>query len=83
MDNAIKMTSPKKWYLYSAHDTTVGLLLSALNLSNTDCIYRSFTDPAYDQYCITNYPGFASNIVFELRQIETDYYVFIRYNGTY
>lgn len=77
------MSTPKKWYMYSAHDTTVALLLSALNLSTTDCLYQIFTNPKYNQYCINAYPGFASNIIFELRQLETTYYVYIRYNGTY
>ena len=43
--NIKKIISNKEevqWNTYSAHDTTVGNMLAALNLTNVDCIYSAF-----------------------------------------
>ena len=38
---AIKQNGPKL-VLYSAHDTTLGMLLAALNFTNVDCINKKY-----------------------------------------
>ena len=39
MKSIIKDIRGVQWNIYSAHDTTVGNMLAALNLTNIDCIY--------------------------------------------
>ena len=31
-----------QWVIYSAHDTTVGNMLAAMNMTNVDCIFEAF-----------------------------------------
>ena len=54
------------WNIYSAHDTTVGNMLAALNLTNVDCIYEAYLKKTTQDTdtCVTNYPAFTANIIF-------------------
>ena len=54
--------------MYSAHDTTVGNMIAALNLTNVDCIYDAFVNnqDTNTDTCITQYPHYTSNLIFEL-----------------
>lgn len=42
INNAIKNRNGTQWVIYSAHDTTVGNMLAALNLTNVACIYEAY-----------------------------------------
>ena len=53
--------------LYSAHDTTLLSLASALNFVNMDCLLQYFYNGVNNsQTCINQYPVFASNFIVEL-----------------
>lgn len=68
MRRALSSSGPKI-VLYSAHDTTILMLLSALNLTNLKCLQDNFNNAKNSSdTCIIEYPTFASNIVFELWQ---------------
>lgn len=57
-----------QWYVYSAHDTTVGNMLAGMNMTNIECIYDAFINNITENTdtCIARYPNFSSNIIFEL-----------------
>lgn len=43
-----------QWIIYSAHDLTIGAILSVTDLWNLDCVYQSFLDNQYaNEKCIT------------------------------
>lgn len=43
-----------QWIIYSAHDLTIGAILSITNLWNLDCVYQSFLDnQKTNEKCIT------------------------------
>jgi hypothetical protein len=70
--------------MYSAHDTTVGNMLAALNLTNVDCIYNAFLKNVNQNTdtCINQYPLYTANLIFEAWQYNSSYHTFkIRYNG--
>jgi hypothetical protein len=76
--------SSPQWIIFSAHDLTIGAILSITNLWNLDCIYQSFLDNNYeDDKCVANYPTFASDLIFELYKYEENYRFKIKYNGKY
>ena len=54
--------------VYSAHDTTVSAVISALNLTNVDCIVDYWLNGKTEvaDTCIYSYPYFTSNVIFEL-----------------
>lgn len=63
---AISNEGPKM-VLYSAHDTTLLSLNTALNFVNLNCLYEYFANGvSNNDTCINTYPIFASNIVVEL-----------------
>ena len=31
-----------QWVIYSAHDTTVGNMLAAMNMTNAECVYEAY-----------------------------------------
>lgn len=75
-----------QWAFYSAHDTTVGNFLAALNLTNVDCIYDAFVNGIIKNTdtCILEYPTYSSNLIFEIYKYTTKGPIFkIRYNGEY
>lgn len=59
-------------------------MLAALNLTNVDCVYEAFlkkSDQNTDT-CITQYPGFTANLIFEVWEYNSSYHTIkIRYNG--
>jgi hypothetical protein len=36
---------------YSAHDSTIAILLAALNLTNVDCIYKKYVLKKHQEHC--------------------------------
>lgn len=89
INNIKKAIVDKKtqWVIYSAHDTTVGNMLAALNFTNTACIYEAYLkgDDINKDTCIVNYPGYTASIIFEVYQDTlTNLSTFkIRYLGEY
>lgn len=67
IDNAIKKRDIQ-WVIYSAHDTTVGNMLAAMNMTNIDCIYEAYLkgDKINKDTCIVDYPGYTASIIFEV-----------------
>ena len=74
----------KKWLMYSAHDTTLIMLLSTLNLSNYQCILQKWRNKylTEDSNCFP-LPDYASNLLMELHRNEQNITVKFRYNGKY
>lgn len=70
--------------MYSAHDTTVGNMLAALNLTNVECVYEAFikNSNSNSDTCISLYPAYTSNLIFELWEYKnSSHTIKIRYNG--
>ena len=72
----------KKWLMYSAHDTTLIMILSALDLANAKCLLNQWRKIENETICF-NLPEYASNILFELHKTEEKTFVKVRYNGKY
>lgn len=85
--NIKKIISNKEevqWNIYSAHDTTVGNMLAALNLTNVECIYSAFLEKRTNNSdtCVSQYPKYTSNLIFEVWEYNSSYHTMkIRYNG--
>ena len=77
-----------QWVIYSAHDTTVGNMLAAMNMTNVDCIFEAFLkgdDNYHNDTCVIQYPGYTASIIFEVYE-NTDTQVdtfMIRYEGVH
>lgn len=68
--------------IYSAHDTTIGMVLAALNMSNVPCINDHYLKGIENSdTCVYKYPRYTANILFELWENGTDHYIKILYNG--
>ena len=53
--------------LYSAHDTTIGMILATLNFTNVNCINEKYLQNVDNsETCITDFPRFASNFIIEV-----------------
>jgi hypothetical protein len=64
MQAAINNQGPRI-VLYSAHDTNIASVNSALNFVNVQCLIAYFLDNVDNQdTCIFKNPSFATNIVF-------------------
>ncbi|EAR98026.1 histidine phosphatase family (branch 2) protein (macronuclear) [Tetrahymena thermophila SB210] len=75
-----------KWIMLSAHDTTIAMVAQGLNLTSWQCMEQvknqTFASNPSSP-CIYTYPGFASNIIFELYEDNNKKpYVKALYNGT-
>lgn len=70
--------------MLSAHDTTIAMVSQGMNLTSWECMeqYNLGTLPV-GSGCLFTYPGFASNIIYELYE-DKDKLPFIKmmYNGT-
>lgn len=51
---------------YSGHDSTIAILLAALNFTSIDCISQKYLTNITTEHCYWQYPPFASSFVFEL-----------------
>ena len=66
MKQAIIKKGPRM-VLYSAHDTTLLSLATALNFTNINCLIEYFYEGKNNSdVCINAYPPFASNFIIEL-----------------
>ncbi|CAD8200173.1 unnamed protein product [Paramecium pentaurelia] len=84
-DSALNGSQYFKYFASSAHDTTLGCFLSALNLTSAQCqadIYLK-KNITYNK-CMTKYVEFAANLIFELyNNINIGPFVKVLYNGEY
>lgn len=84
----INDTTPLKYIMLSAHDTTLQPFMAALNLTSWECILEQIeTNEIFEMgNCVPGYPIFASQILFELHSNTTkdgqqSYFVKVIYNG--
>lgn len=83
-----KNSTSFKWKMFSAHDTTVGMISTGLNITSYECIDKllakksSGIDVLKDDECFL-YPEYASNIIIELHDESGNNVVKVRYNGKY
>lgn len=61
-----------RYYLYTAHDTTLAPLLTMAGAMDPSCFVKDVLQNTYSD--CKNYPDTASNIVFELVQVGEDYH---------
>lgn len=74
-----------KMKIFSAHDLTLGYLLTGLNLTSYQCIEEIFRNNHTNALNCFNYPTYASNMLIELyfnEEIQKPE-VMIKYNGEY
>jgi hypothetical protein len=57
-----------KMIFYSGHDSTIAILLAALNFTTLPCLYDHYMLNKTEGKCYWKYPPFASSFVFELWQ---------------
>lgn len=64
-EGKINKTYTPKFVLYSSHDTTIGMILAAMNFVNVKCLTDHYLNGANnDDTCIWEYPPFTANIIF-------------------
>jgi len=69
----------RKFVYYSGTDTLLMPVLHSLNVSSPECLYSKFFNGSSEEdTCI--YPNFGSNIIFELHNDGSEYYVLMKYN---
>ena len=68
--------------IYSSHDTTVGMVLAALNMTNIECIADHYLNGVNNgDTCVSTYPIYTSNVIFELWEKNAHHYIKVLYNG--
>lgn len=83
-NNALNNTSYFKWIMLSAHDTTIAMVSQGMNFTSWECMeaFSNGTLPA-GATCLYTYPGFASNIIYELYEDKNNKpFIKALYNGT-
>ena len=75
---------PLRYVLFSAHDTTISSHLVGMNpeVVNTTCLITSLSTGKRDPNC-SIYPPVGSNIIWELVQNDTVFFIKVSYNGVY
>eukprot|EP01016_Furgasonia_blochmanni_P041491 TRINITY_DN5396_c0_g1_i7.p1 TRINITY_DN5396_c0_g1~~TRINITY_DN5396_c0_g1_i7.p1 ORF type:complete len:309 (+),score=41.86 TRINITY_DN5396_c0_g1_i7:750-1676(+) len=77
----IDQTTKLRMIAYSGHDTTITLLLVALNLTTQECVYKEHMNPPAGGLKCPLYPSFASSVTFELyKRPNNSYYIKFLYN---
>lgn len=73
MDNMIKngKDEVKRFSIYSGHDSNLVPLLNYLNLTTPECITKKWKNETITGNC-ADVPPFASNLIFELHQNDTN-----------
>jgi len=71
--------------MQSADHMKIGIVLSIMDLWNSDCIYQSFVENQTENgRCVTNFPIFGSLLVFELYKLDnSSHIVKANFNGKY
>lgn len=82
--NSLNNSDAPQWVIYSAHDVTVGQMLAAMKMWNAECIYDSFLkNVSNPSHCITQFPQFATVLVFEVYRQQDSFTLKVNYNGEY
>lgn len=80
MNRKVEVSSdPMKYYLFTAHDSTLAPILVQAGILNARCFVDDMKNAKLTPSC-TNFPDVASNIVFELINDYDDYFVRMLYN---
>lgn len=82
-EKKIKNLTKKKWIMYSAHDASLGSLLTLFNLSSYECVYDLWMKNETDHLNCHLFPKFASNLLIELHKNGNNYFVKIKLDGEY
>lgn len=82
-NDKINNKTEKKLIMYSGHDTTLGYLYTALNISNYECLNELWRTNKTNYLNCAKYPRFASNLIIELHEEENNHFVKIRIDGNY
>ena len=69
----------KKIRLFVGHDFNIMTHLLLLNLTNVDCLNKTLNEIKTER--CPGYPAFASQLIYELSQLDEKYYVRTLYNG--
>ena len=73
-----------KWKMYSAHDTSLAVFMTALNLTSYQCIDAQISNGSNESINCFPSPEFAANLIIELHHgKKSGQYVKVRYNGQY
>lgn len=81
-NNKVKNQTTYKFLFYSAHDSNIVPILTALNQLSVECLLERYRNPSFNNPVCT-FPTYASNILFELwRDSEnpSEYRVKVIYN---
>lgn len=82
--NMTKEEFPLRYVQYSAHDDTVSSHLKLLGLANSDCIIEDLrVGKANISEKCPNSPPVASQIIWELIEVDKEYFVKVSFNGDY
>lgn len=74
----------KKFVLFSGHDTTLGYLYTALNITNYECHYELWRTNNTNYVNCEPYPAYASNLIIELHEEnEGEFFIKLKVNGKY
>ncbi|CAM6001540.1 unnamed protein product [Sphagnum balticum] len=82
MEKRISNQPSPRFLLYSAHDITLAGILRAFNFSSWECLYSYYLQNTTSNSPQCNgIPPYASSIIFELHNINSEQYVKMIYNG--
>ncbi|EAS02779.2 histidine phosphatase family (branch 2) protein (macronuclear) [Tetrahymena thermophila SB210] len=82
-NNYINNQQYYKWIMLSAHDTTIAMISQGMNFTSWECLEQVKLQQNVSKNCIYTYPGFSSNIIFELYQDKNnEHFIKVLYNGT-
>lgn len=82
-DSKISNKTQKKWIMYSAHDASLGSLITLFNLSSYECVYDLWTKNKTEHLNCYMFPKFASNLLIELHKNGSSYFVKVKLDGEY
>ena len=78
----VNKTYTPRIVIYSSHDTTIGMILAALNMTNLECITDHYLkDIKNEDTCVSKYPTYTSNVIFQLWEKNNQHYIKVLYNG--
>lgn len=80
MRSIMRDSTRERLIIYSAHDTTVGNVLAGLRLASAECVWDVYKN-GKNADCISDYPQYSSNIIFELISRDTDYGVRVEFTS--
>lgn len=70
----------QKFVLFAGHDMNIYNLMVLLNFSNYECLKNIYLGKENEDICLLT-PLFAANLIFELYELDNNYFVKFLYNG--